>query len=723
MRATTTLCSCTLPPFALVISFSAYGRSALALATVVVIAPASNRCAARLASSCFSWAGPPPRRGPLRGAGMVGALFLHAQREAALVELLQHLFERLRTEVRDAEQVVLGLLDQLADRADPGPLRAVARPLRQVELLDRQLEVRRRRRDRRHLTELEALRLRREVGGQADPVAQRLTRRRQGVAGRDRPVGLDLEAELVVVGRLLDSCRLDRERDPPHGREDRVDGDHADRRRALVALGREVAPALLDGEVESEAPPLVHGGEVQLGVEDLDVGRGLDVAGGDVARAALVEAQSDGLLRLASQHEVLEVQDEVGDVLLHPGDHVELVQRLVEPDLAHRGAGDRRQQRAAEAVAEGVAEAGLERGDRERLDVPLGVGGFDFWTLDDQHWGLTSSCSLGAGGGRLSWLLGVELDDQLLAHRHVDLLAEREVPHRGLEVGAGHVEPRRDGAVERVEVVAQHDHLARLLVDLDDVALAELLRRDRDAVAVHRDVPVADELAGLITTGGEVGAEHDVVDAELEHLEQNLGGDAFIPRGLLVHVLELALEEPVDAARLLLLAQLEQVLALPDAPPPVLAGRVRLALDRALHRVALGALEEQLHPLAAAELADRARVPRHQTRLRFGGRHPLWGIGVTSVIPTTSMPVFWIDRMAVSRPDPGPFTTTSTLRTPCSIARRAAVSAASCAANGVDFREPLKPTFPADAQAITFPSWSAIEMIVLLNDDLMCAVP
>ena len=30
-----------------------------------------------------------------------------------------------------------------------------------------------------------------------------------------------------------------------------------------------------------------------------------------------------------------------------------------------------------------------------------------------------------------------------------------------------------------------------------------------------------------------------------------------------------------------------------------------------------------------------------------------------------------MERIAVSRPEPGPFTTTSTLRTPCSIARRA----------------------------------------------------
>ncbi len=43
-------------------------------------------------------------------------------------------------------------------------------------------------------------------------------------------------------------------------------------------------------------------------------------------------------------------------------------------------------------------------------------------------------------------------------------------------------------------------------------------------------------------------------------------------------------------------------------------------------------------------------------------------------MPVTSMPVLWSERMAVSRPEPGPFTCTSTLRTPCSIAPRAAFS-------------------------------------------------
>src|SRR5688572_11768912 len=108
-----------------------------------------------------------------------------------------------------------------------------------------------------------------------------------------------------------------------------------------------------------------------------------------------------------------------------------------------------------------------------------------------------------------------------------------------------------------------------------------------------------------------------------------------------------------------------------------------------------------------------------QTRRRLGGRQPLCGVGVTSWMEPTSRPVACSERMAVSRPAPGPLTNTSTLRMPCSCARRAADSAAICAANGVDLREPLKPTWPAEAHEITFPAGSVIEMMVLLNVLLM----
>src|SRR3954453_19738769 len=108
-----------------------------------------------------------------------------------------------------------------------------------------------------------------------------------------------------------------------------------------------------------------------------------------------------------------------------------------------------------------------------------------------------------------------------------------------------------------------------------------------------------------------------------------------------------------------------------------------------------------------------------QVLRRLGWRQPLWGTGVTSLMEETSMPVLWMLRTAVSRPEPGPFTCTSTRRRPCSMAARAAFSAAICAANGVLLRDPLKPTPPEEAQEMTLPSVSVIDTIVLLNELLM----
>ena len=99
------------------------------------------------------------------------------------------------------------------------------------------------------------------------------------------------------------------------------------------------------------------------------------------------------------------------------------------------------------------------------------------------------------------------------------------------------------------------------------------------------------------------------------------------------------------------------------------------------------------------------------------------GIGVTSRMARTSSPAVCKARIAESRPEPGPFTLTSRVRIPASRARFAAVSAACWAANGVPFREPLKPRDPALDQQTTLPSRSAMVTVVLLNVAWMCATP
>src|ERR1700712_373860 len=129
-------------------------------------------------------------------------------------------------------------------------------------------------------------------------------------------------------------------------------------------------------------------------------------------------------------------------------------------------------------------------------------------------------------------LLRVELDDELLTHGHVDLLSEGEVADRPLESLGLDVHPHGDGAVEGVEVVTDDDHVAGLVAELDDVTLAQHVRRDRDPLAVDRDVAVTDPLAGLVATRGEAGAEDHVVETELEHAQEVLAGDALLAGGL-----------------------------------------------------------------------------------------------------------------------------------------------------------------------------------------------
>jgi hypothetical protein len=91
-------------------------------------------------------------------------------------------------------------------------------------------------------------------------------------------------------------------------------------------------------------------------------------------------------------------------------------------------------------------------------------------------------------------------------------------------------------------------------------------------------VPVVHELAGVAARAGEACAVDHVVEAALEQLQQVVTGLAGTTAGLRVVAVELLLEDTVGETRLLLLTKLEEVLALLDAAPAVLAGRCSLTM-------------------------------------------------------------------------------------------------------------------------------------------------
>src|SRR5829696_3183838 len=168
-----------------------------------------------------------------------------AQVETVRGERLLDLFDRLLAEVRNRSELALGFRDEVADRLDPDPLQAVVRADAELELLDREVlhPVRERRLLRRRLCggglaealDLLDVREDRELADQdVGCLADRL-------AGIDRAVRGDVERQFVIVRALTDACGLDVVRDAPHGREERVDRDDADRMLGpAVELGRDV---------------------------------------------------------------------------------------------------------------------------------------------------------------------------------------------------------------------------------------------------------------------------------------------------------------------------------------------------------------------------------------------------------------------------------------------------------------------------------------------------
>lgn len=90
---------------------------------------------------------------------------------------------------------------------------------------------------------------------------------------------------------------------------------------------------------------------------------------------------------------------------------------------------------------------------------------------------------------------------------------------------------------------------------------------------------------------------------------------------------------------------------------------------------------------------------------------------------TILMPELYNALMADSLPVPGPFTFTFNVFIPYPTAILPTDSAVTCAENGVDFLDPLKPCLPEADQNRTSPSFEVMVMIVLLKVAWIYAIP
>ncbi|MPM24657.1 hypothetical protein SDC9_71140 [bioreactor metagenome] len=153
----------------------------------------------------------------------------------------------------------------------------------------------------------------------------------------------------------------------------------------LVLVRRHVAAAALDHELHVDGTVTVERGDVQVGVVHLDTGRRLDVGGSDLTGTGLAQVHDHRLVLLRGEHEALQIEDDLGDVLDDTREGGELVQVAVDLDAGQGSTGDRGQQRTTQRVAEGVTEAGLEGLDDEPRTVLVEDLFAQGRALGDQH--------------------------------------------------------------------------------------------------------------------------------------------------------------------------------------------------------------------------------------------------------------------------------------------------------------------------------------------------
>ncbi len=170
----------------------------------------------------------------------------------------------------------------------------------------------------------------------------------------------------------------------------------------------------------------------------------------------------------------------------------------------------------------------------------------------------------------------------------------------------------------------------------NDITGLHLEGRNVHGLAINTDCLMGNQLTRLGTSRAEAHAVNHVIQTALQQLQQVLASSAFTAGGFLVVAAELTLEHAVDATNFLLFAQLSTVIGQAST---TLAVYTRRGFDVALgFERAYTTLQKEIGAFTTRQFALGTNITSHfslspdYTRRFFGGRHPLCGIGVTSVM-------------------------------------------------------------------------------------------
>src|SRR5450755_794636 len=151
-----------------------------------------------------------------------------------------------------------------------------------------------------------------------------------------------------------------------------VDGDVTEGQVFVeILVGADVAAAAFEAHFDIELAAFADGGQVQVAVEHFDVLVGLNLGAHDFA--GMIDGQVHGFHAVAHDLEgnLFEVKNDVGGVFDHAGDGAEFMLHALDADRRDGRAFDGAEEDAAQAIADGGAEAGLKRLGGKHA-IPLG---------------------------------------------------------------------------------------------------------------------------------------------------------------------------------------------------------------------------------------------------------------------------------------------------------------------------------------------------------------
>src|SRR5512147_669106 len=206
----------------------------------------------------------------------------------------------------------------------------------------------------------------------------------------------------------------------------------------------------------------------------------------------------------------------------------------------------------------------------------------------------------------------VQFHNHLLIDGQSNLILRRQSPHSPLEAGLVQFQPFRNSpAFHRIQGCLNRDKSPAPLAHSHHITCPHLCSGNVGLPAVHRHMPVTDELTRFLAGSPKSQPIGHVVQPALKQSQERLAGHPGLPLRPFEHSAELGLHQSVNSSELLFLTELRAVVG--DSRPslPMLPRRIAATFDGTFFGHTARAFQKQFLALSPTQPTDRTAILSH----------------------------------------------------------------------------------------------------------------